>query len=160
MKEASLSIIKDIKNNRFLMIRHHRGINEGYVNFPGGKKEESDEDMVACVKRETIEETGLKILNPKFVGYMEFPPMDFKVYAYLSTEFEGEISPKKDEVDVFWQPADDIPYDKMRTADADFLPEILAGKIVQKRYFYAKDGSLEKIEEIPSQTPNLNTRTR
>lgn len=26
-KEASLSIVEDIKNNKFLMIRHHRGIN-------------------------------------------------------------------------------------------------------------------------------------
>jgi len=148
MKEASLSIIKDIKNNRFLMIRHHRGINKGYVNFPGGKKEEQDEDMLACVKRETLEETGLTILNPKYVGYMEFPPMDIKVYAYFSTEFEGVVDPKKDEVDVFWQDADHIPYDQMRTADADFLPEILEGQFIQKRYFYAPDGSLEKIEKI------------
>lgn len=148
MKEASLSIIKDIKNNRFLMIRHLRGINQGYVNFPGGKKEESDEDMLACVKRETLEETGLKIFNPKFVGYMEFANMGIKVYAYFSTEFEGTICPKKDEVEVFWQDADDIPYDKMRTADADFLPEILAGRMVSKRYFYNPDGSLDKIENI------------
>ena len=148
MKEATLSIIKDIQNNRFVMIRHHRGMNKGFVNFPGGKKEESDADMVACVKRETLEETGLTIFNPKFVGYMEFPPMDIKVYTYFSTEFEGELHPKKDEVDVFWQDANNIPYDQMRTADADFLPEILAGKVVQKRYFYAPDGSLEKIEKI------------
>ena len=148
MKLASLSIIKDEKNNRFLMIKHHRGINEGFVNFPGGKKEECDPDMTACVKRETAEETGLKIKNPKFVGYMEFPTMNIAVYAYLSTEFEGTLSPKKDEVDVFWQPADDIPYDKMRTADADFLPEMLKGKILKKRYFYNPDGSLQKIENI------------
>lgn len=37
-KEASLSIIEDTKNHKFLMIRHHRGINKGCVNFPGGKK--------------------------------------------------------------------------------------------------------------------------
>ena len=148
MREASLSIIKDIKNNRFLMIRHLRGMNQGYVNFPGGKKEECDEDMVACVKRETLEETGLKIFNPKFVGYMEFANMGIKVYAYFSTEFEGTIRPKKDEVEVFWQDANNIPYDKMRTADADFLPEILAGRMVSKRYFYNPDGSLAKIENI------------
>lgn len=148
MREASLSIIKDIKNNRFLMIRHHRGMNKGFVNFPGGKKEQSDKDMVACVSRETFEETGLTIFNPKFVGVMEFPTMDIKVYTYFSTEFEGTISAKKDEVDVFWQDADHIPYEKMRTADADFLPEILAGHTVNKRYFYNPDGSLDKVENI------------
>ena len=148
MKTASLSIVKDVKNNRFLMIRHHRGINKGFVNFPGGKKEPDDEDMIACVKRETKEETGLSIFNPTFVGYLEFPPMDFAVYVYISTEFEGEICPKKDEVDVFWQPAESIPFDKMRAADADFLPKVLKGETVKKRYFYAPDGSIERMEEI------------
>lgn len=38
MKEASLSIIEDTKAHKYLMIRHQRGINKGYVNFPGGKK--------------------------------------------------------------------------------------------------------------------------
>ncbi len=148
MKEASLSIIKDIKKNCFLMIRHHRGINKGYINFPGGKKESEDTDMIACVKRETKEETGLTILNPKFVGYMEFPNMDIKVYAYFSTLFEGTIHANKEEVDVFWQPADQIPYEQMRAADSDFLPKILAGLTVKKRYYYTPNGDIEKIEEI------------
>ncbi len=37
-KEASLSIIEDVENHKFLMIRHHRGINKGCVNFLGGKR--------------------------------------------------------------------------------------------------------------------------
>ena len=60
-KEASLSIVES--NHKFLMIKHQRGINEGYVNFPGGKKE-PNETMEDCVKRETYEETGLMIKNP------------------------------------------------------------------------------------------------
>ena len=38
-KEASLSIVEDIENHKFLMIKHQRGINKGCMNFPGGKKE-------------------------------------------------------------------------------------------------------------------------
>ena len=45
-KEASLSVIEDIKNNKLLMIRHQRGINKGYINFPGGKKEESEREEI------------------------------------------------------------------------------------------------------------------
>ena len=56
-KEASLSIVEDVDNHKFLMIRHHRGINKGCMNFPGGKKE-PDETMRDCVIRETFEETG------------------------------------------------------------------------------------------------------
>ena len=41
-KEASLSIIEDVENHKFLMIRHHRGINKWCVNFPGGHREEGE----------------------------------------------------------------------------------------------------------------------
>lgn len=46
-KEASLSIIEDVANHKFLMIKHHRGINQGCMNFPGGKKEPG-ETMRCC----------------------------------------------------------------------------------------------------------------
>ena len=61
---------------------------------------------------------------------------------------QEEKKRKKDEVEVFWQDANRIPYDQMRTADADFLPLVLEGKTLKKRYFYANDGSLTKIEQI------------
>lgn len=147
MKEASLSIIEDTKAHKFLMIRHQRGINKGYVNFPGGKKEVG-EDMRACVIRESLEETGLTVKNPVEVGYIEFPGADYHVHVFKSTEFSGELKAKADEVDLFWQDADNVPYDKMRTADRDFLPLILAGKFVKRRYFYSADGEVERIEDI------------
>lgn len=134
-KEASLSIVEDVKNNKFLMIRHHRGINNGCINFPGGKKE-PDETIEDCVIRETFEETGITIKNPIKVGYIEFPSKDFYVHVFKSTEFSGTIKENEAEVDAFWQDADDIPYHEMREADQDFLPDILSGKIVNRRYIY------------------------
>lgn len=71
MKEASLSIIEDTKAHKYLMIRHQRGINKGYVNFPGGKKEVG-EDMRACVIRETLEETGLTVKIRLRSGILSF----------------------------------------------------------------------------------------
>ena len=134
-KEASLSIVEDVKNNKFLMIRHHRGINNGCINFPGGKKE-PDETIEDCVIRETFEETGITIKNPVKVGYIEFPSNVFYVHIFKSTEFSGTIKENEAEVDAFWQDADDIPYHEMREADQDFLPDILSGKIVNRRYIY------------------------
>ena len=141
MKQASLSIIEDDKNHKFLMIRHHRGINKGCVNFPGGKQEPG-ESMEDCVRRETLEETGLTILNPVKVGYVEFPRFDYYVHIYKSTEFSGELHEKKDEVETFWQDADKIPYDQMREADRNFLPDILAGIPVNRRYIYDENFKL------------------
>lgn len=142
-KEASLSIIEDTTNHKFLMIRHHRGINKGCINFPGGKKEDN-ETMLDCVKRETLEETGLTIENPVQVGYVEFPKFDFYVHIFKSTRYTGELSAKKDEVETFWQDMGNIPYDEMREADRNFLPDILAGKYVKRRYVY--DDNFKLIE--------------
>lgn len=143
-KEASLSIIEDTKTHKFLMIRHHRGINKGCINFPGGKKEEN-ETMEDCVKRETLEETGLTILNPTQVGYVEFPRFDFYVHIFKSTEYAGELKSKADEVETFWQDIDHIPFNEMRDADRDFIPEILAGRYVKKRYIYDENFKLQDI---------------
>ena len=146
-KIATLSIIEDVVNHKYVMIRHQRGINKGYINFPGGKKEEN-ETIVDCVCRETLEETGLTIKNPKEVGYIEFAGKDFYVYVYKSTKFEGSLKEKEDDVNVFWQDTDSVPYDQMRAADRDFLPEILSGKYVKRRYFYDENFNLTGVEEI------------
>ena len=143
-KEASLSIIEDTKNHKYLMIKHLRGINEGFVNFCGGKKEEG-ETMDDCVRRETFEETGLIIKNPKRVGYIEFLPMDYNVTVYKSTKFHGNVSAREGEVEVFWQDIDKIPFEKMRKGDDDFLSDIIAGKYVKKRYIYDEKGNVKII---------------
>jgi 8-oxo-dGTP pyrophosphatase MutT (NUDIX family) len=146
-KEASLSIIEDTVNHKFLMIRHQRGINKGCINFPGGKKEEG-ETMEECVRRETLEETGLTIENPVQVGYIEFPTMNFYVHIYKSTKYSGTIKGKEDEVNAFWQDADKIPYEEMREADKNFLPDILAGKYVKRRYMYDENFKLNEIIDL------------
>ena len=147
MKEASLSIVEDVKNGRYLMVRNYRGINKGCLNFPGGKKEPG-EDMLTCVIRETFEETGITIKNPLKVGYVEFPTMDFYVHVYKSTEFSGELKSRVGETEVFWQDKNHIPFEEMRAADKDFIPEILAGKYVKRRYFYTPDFQVERVEDI------------
>ena len=93
MKEASLSIVEDVENGRYLMVRNYRGINKGCLNFPGGKKEPG-EDMLHCVVRETLEETGIAVKNPVKVGYVEFPTMDF----YVSFDLDPETGAVDDDL--------------------------------------------------------------
>lgn len=146
-KEASLSIIEDTVNHKFLMVRNQRGINKGFINFPGGKREEG-ETMEDCVKRETFEETAITIKNPVEVGYIEFPQSEFYVHVFKSTEFSGTVSAREGEVDVFWVDCDKIPYDEMRQADKDFLPEILGGKFVRRQYLFDENWVLQKIVDL------------
>ncbi len=153
-KEASLCLIEDTKKHCFAMVRNHRGINKGGVNFPGGKKEPG-ETMEECARRETFEETGLTVSNLEKVGYVEFPTMDFYVHIYKSASFSGQLKESSDEVDVFWQDADKIPYDQMRAADRDFLPLILSGKYVRKSYFYDKNFKIEKVVDLEKEPENI-----
>lgn len=146
-KEASLSIIEDVANHKFLMIKHHRGINQGCMNFPGGKKEPG-ETMRECVIRETSEETGLTIENPVEVGYIEFPTKDFYVHVFKSTKFSGTLHDKKDEVEASWVDEDKIPYEQMREADKNFLPEIIAGKYVKRCFIYDDDFHVTDIIDL------------
>lgn len=143
-KVASLSIVEDVKNNKFLMIKHQRGINQGCMNFPGGKQE-PDETIEECVIRETFEETGITIYNPVEVGYIEFPTKDFYVHVYKSTNFSGNIKQNEEETVAFWIDAKDIPYENMREADRDFLPDILAGKYIKRRYIYDENFHVTEI---------------
>lgn len=51
----------------------------------------------------------------------------------------------KDEVHTFWIEKDKVPYEEMREADRDFLPDILAEKFVRRRYIYDENFHLKKI---------------
>ena len=129
------------------MIKHLRGINKGFINFCGGKMEDG-ETMEDCVRRETFEETGITIEDPKRVGYLEFVPMDYNVTVFKSTKFHGTPHAREGEVEVFWQDIATIPFEKMRKGDHDYLPEIIAGKYVKKRYTYAENGDILNITQL------------
>ena len=146
-KEASLSIVEDTVNHKFLMIRHQRGINKGFVNFPGGKREDG-ESILDCVKRETFEETAIKIENPVEVGYVEFPQSEFFVHIFKSTKFSGDILAREGETDAFWVDCDKIPYDEMRATDRDFLTDIFAGKFVRRQYLFDENWNLLEIKDL------------
>lgn len=146
-KIASLSIVEDTINHKYLMIRHHRGINKGCINFPGGKKE-PNESIKDCVIRETFEETGIKIENPVEVGYIEFPTMNFYVHVFKSTEYSGSIKENEAEVDAFWIDTDKVPYEEMREADRNFLPDIISGQYVKRRFMYDENFHITEIVNL------------
>ena len=146
-KIASLSIVEDTINHKYLMIRHHRGINKGCINFPGGKKE-PNESIKDCVIRETFEETGIKIENPIEVGYIEFPTMNFYVHVFKSTQYSGSIKENEAEVDAFWVDTNKVPYEEMREADRNFLPDIISGQYVKRLFMYDENFHITEIVNL------------
>lgn len=146
MKICCLVIVEDKKNNKLLMVENLRGINKGYVNFPGGKKE-FDETIEHSQIRETLEETGITPLNSKTIGKIKYLPVDIEMYIFYCDKFKGNIKSNKNETKTFWVNKNNIPFNKMRSSDIEWVDDALAGKYINKKIIYKENDEYE-IQDI------------
>ena len=110
------SVIENAEGHLLLHLRSDMKV----WSFPGGGPEHGD-DVMAQVIRETQEETGLTILNPKPFGFasnpefstLHYPNDDVCHYhdlVFVSTRYEGELVEQNDEtLAVDWFAPDDLP---------------------------------------------------
>lgn len=94
MIETTLCYIE--KENKYLML--HRIKKENDMNKDKwlgiGGKLEKNETPLACILREALEETGLKLLNPVLRGIVNFNSDIYpseKMYLFTCTDFAGNI---------------------------------------------------------------------
>ena len=91
-KLAAVNILLYLKDNAWyfpliLRSKNERDKHSGQISFPGGKKEDSDQDFRKTAKRETSEEVGIsehyiriiRELSPIYI-----PPSNFYVHAFVS----------------------------------------------------------------------------
>lgn len=144
---ATLVIVEDTEKNSLLMIKHNRGVNQGFYNFPGGKLDAGETPEQGAV-REVKEETGIDATRLKNIGLLDFPTMNFEVHVFYSDEFQGALIENSEEVNVFWQDKDHVPISEMRDADKIWVPEALSGQDVNYRFFYDEKFNVEKVERL------------
>ena len=141
--EATLCAI--IRDGRILLQRKAAGrFGEGKWNGAGGKLEPG-EDPVDGVIREVLEETGLRIREPRLHGVLDHYFGDrvtpaWSVHIFSATEFEGDPV-GGDEGELRWFPVDEIPYGEMWEDDLHWLPLLLEGRDFDGAFYFNEDAS-------------------
>ncbi len=103
----------------------------GMFNGVGGKML-PEEDVVTCMQREILEETGLTVKRMRLRGTINwtgFGPKgeDWLGFIFLIEEFEGEPFEQNEEGPLHWQPIDRLDELPMWEGDRHFLPLVFDG---------------------------------
>lgn len=142
--EETATLMFIIKQNQILLIRKKRGLGAGKINGPGGRIE-PDETPQACAIRETQEELLINPLNVEFRGELFFHAEDMPRihgYVYTATDYEGTPT-ETDEAIPMWFDVNDIPYAQMWEDDEFWLPQVIAGQVVDAWFTFAGESVLD-----------------
>jgi 8-oxo-dGTP pyrophosphatase MutT (NUDIX family) len=81
----------------------YKGVHSGQVSFPGGKKDESDSDLMATALRETWEEVGVPDYDIELIGNLTelyIPASNFIVTPFVGlVKARPEFQPNSREVE-------------------------------------------------------------
>ncbi|MEK7607577.1 MAG: NUDIX domain-containing protein [Patescibacteria group bacterium] len=107
-----------------------RALDAGKCVFPGGHVQ-NGENLETAIKREMLEELGIKLINPKLIYSTDFDTKgELQTINFFGcTEFEGDPIPLEDAQHIWIDPKTEshlFSYDLSRTVLAKFLLD--AGK--------------------------------
>jgi 8-oxo-dGTP diphosphatase len=134
-----------IRDGQVLLIRKKRGLGAGKVNAPGGKVEPGETPLEAAI-RETIEEVGVRPVEPRHAGELFFSFTDgyrLHCHVFRAEDCEGEAH-ETAEADPFWVPTGEIPYDEMWADDRHWLPHLLANVTFMGHFEFDGDKLLRR----------------
>ena len=101
-----------LDEGRLLLIRRGRGTARGLWSVPGGRVEWG-ETLAQAVEREVVEETGLRVVCGRYLGWVELigDGYHYVVHDFLAHRAEGPTGPGElragdDADDAAWVPLD------------------------------------------------------
>ncbi len=130
-----------IKGDSLLLKRATRGISKGKWNGPGGKFNPG-ETPAQCAVRETLEETGLRMIDPFLHGKMYFymngsRRLDIDGYLFSARKFSGRLK-STEEGEVRWFKRQDLPFNEMWDDDKTWIDLMLEGRRFNSYFYYGR----------------------
>lgn len=111
-----------------------------------GGKMEPGECADDCVRREVLEETGLRLRTASYRGVVHFHSEVWEseeMYLYTSSDFEGELTSDCNEGDLKWIPFEEIMELSLWDGDRIFLKKLLDGENdIEMTLYYDSEGKL------------------
>jgi 8-oxo-dGTP pyrophosphatase MutT (NUDIX family) len=95
------------------------GVHSGQVSLPGGKLDQTDEDIVSTALRETREEIGVEVAKKHVIGSLSemfIPPSKFRVTPVVAfkEEVHQMVPDQREVMELFTVSIDDILNDTVR----------------------------------------------
>lgn len=118
-----------------------RGFGAGRWNGFGGKLKDG-ETIEDGLRRESLEEAGIKLQEMTKAGIVDFEfegdPKILEVHIFKCANFEGEPV-ETEEMKPEWFQVGKIPYDTMWPDDKFWLPMLLEGKKFKGKFVFDKE---------------------
>lgn len=133
------------ERDEVLLIEKKRGLGAGKVNGPGGKIDPGETSLQATI-RECQEEIGITPIDPKPCGELFFQFADGLAQhceVFRSEKAQGELI-ETDEAKAFWQPLQQVPYDRMWQDDEFWFPHMVEGRYFKGYFTFDDDRMLSK----------------
>lgn len=145
-----------IEGGRILLIEKKRGLGAGKVNGPGGRIEPNERPIDAAL-RELREELAVGARGVVEHGELSFHFVDgYKLHCHVFRADACEGEPEEsDEATPLWTPLDAIPFHRMWSDDALWLPLLIAGDAFRGKFVFDGDRmlrhELERLGPVAAQ---------
>ncbi len=135
---ATLGYVLSEDGTRVLMVHRNRrpgDAHHGKYNGLGGKLEPG-EDIVACLRREIFEESGLECLDVQLRGTISWPGFgkhgeDWFGFIFVVGRWTGTPPSENVEGTLAWIPIEEVPSLPLWEGDRYFLPLVFDVKVQQ-----------------------------